>query len=288
MTQTKKIKLFFNNQSGVVLIVSLMILLVMIVSVIALSRIISGEVKMTRNFDNAIVSYYLAESGMEEALFYLKYSKEIDDFNNYFDQLDDTQSAKFLDNDKEKSYIFSLATTTIEYFEAFDLSTTSPAKVDIVGFGGSIPSAASTLPTAYDLAWSIEDCYGGGHASDKLEISYTSLYKSGTTLKSETKQTFINCGCSSGSDSCDLFTSADLANNKFFYFTLTPLDGDVAYVKLTPKLGGGQSYLPGFAKIQVSGFYRQSVYHMTADLPVYAPLSNVFNYVVFSEEDIEK
>lgn len=286
MQQVKKIKLLINNQSGVVLIVSLMILLVMIVSVIAVSRIISGEVKMTRNFDNAIVSYYLAESGLEEALFYLKYSKDTGYFSEYFDQLDDSQSAKSLDN--EKSYIFSLATTTVEYFEAFDLSTTSPAKIDIIGLGGTIPSAAAVLPTAYDLEWSIDDCYSGGHASDKLEISYTSLYKSGTELKSETKQTFINCGCSSGSDSCDLFTSSDLANNKFFYFTLKPLDDDVAYVKLTPKLGSGQSYLPGFAKIQVSGLFRQSIYYMTAELPVYAPLSNIFDYVVFSEEDIEK
>ncbi len=277
-----------NNQSGVVLIMSLMILLVMVISVIALSRVIVGEIKMTRNFDNSIVSFYMAESAMEEALFYLKYSKQIGNFVDYFDQLDDAQDQVFLTGDFEKSYLFSLTTTTASYFEAFDISTSSPAKADIVQADATIPTVASYLPTAYDLEWSIDNCYAGGHASDRMEVSYSSLYKSGPDLKSETQQTFVTCGCNSSSDACNLFTSSSLADNKFYYFTFRPLDDEVSYLKFTPKLADLSAHWPGQVTIQVSGFYRQSTYHMTASRPVYAPLSNVFNYVVFSEEDIEK
>lgn len=275
-----------NNQQGVVLIMSLMILLVMVVSAIALSRVISGEVKMTRNVDNVLVAYYVAESAMEEALFYLKYSKEIGNFSNYFDQLELSQEQQFIDN--ERSYLFSLATTTASYFEAFDIASSSPVKVDIAHADGTIPSAASNLPSKYDLEWSIDNCYAGGHASDKLEISHTSLYKSGADLKSNTQQTFVTCGCSSDGDACDLYVDSTLDDNKFYYFTFRPLNGEVSYLKFTPKLASNQAYFPGQVQIQISGFYRQSVYHMTAQLPVNAPLSNVFNYVVFSEEDIEK
>ena len=72
-----------TNQSGVVLIVSLMILVVMIISVISLSRVIVGEVKMTRNSDNSIVSFYVAESGVEKALYYLKLGRQATDFSDF-------------------------------------------------------------------------------------------------------------------------------------------------------------------------------------------------------------
>ncbi|MCB9802848.1 pilus assembly PilX N-terminal domain-containing protein [Candidatus Nomurabacteria bacterium] len=273
-----------KDQQGVVLLMSLMILLVMTVSVIALSRVIIGEVKMTRNSDNAIVAFYVTESGMEEALYYLKYSKISGDFTNYFDQLDDGYSVVI---DDERGFINTLSTTTASYFESFDIATSSPVRTEISLPGADIPSAATNLPTDYKLDWTIDDCYQGGHASDRLEISYTSLYKSGSTLKSNTKQTFTTCGCSNGVDTCDTHVSADLDNNKFYYFTFRPLDSDVSYLKFTPTKDG-DDYLPGYATVKVSGHYRQSIYHITAGLPVYAPTSNVFNYIIFSEQDLEK
>lgn len=274
-----------KNQQGVVLVMSLMILLVMMISVVALSRVIIGEVKMTRNSDNSIVAYYVTESAMEEALYYLKYSKSIGDFANYFDQLDDTSSV-FMDD--ERGFSISLATTTASYFEAFDIATSTPAKTEVSLPGADIPSAAADLPTDYELSWLIDDCYQGGHASDRLEITYTSLYKEGGILKSNTKQRFNTCGCTNGVDDCLDYSSSDLDDNKFYYFAFRPLDAEVSYLKFTPLKADGSSYLPGFATIQVQGYYRQSVYHISAALPVYAPVSNVFNYVIFSEQDLEK
>lgn len=277
-----------SNQEGVVLIMSLMILLLMMVSVVALSRVIVGEIKMTRNSDNSIISFYATESAMEEALYYLKFSKETNDFVNYFDQLDDSQNAVLIDD--ERGFVFSVATTTASYFETFNISTTTPAKTEISLPAAEIPSGASGLPSKYDVDWSIDDCYAGGHASDLLEISYTSLYKEVSTLRSNTTQKLAVCGCTSGSaDACDTYSSEDLDDDKFYYFTFRPIYSDVAYLKFTPKLDGtGTPYLPGYSTIQVTGYYRQSVYHITASLPVYAPTSNILNYIIFSESDLTK
>jgi len=276
------------DQQGVVLVMSLMILLVMMTSVISLAQVIFGEIKMTRNADNSIIAFYSAESGIERGLFYLKFSKEENDLT-YFNRLADTSNDyNQYDIDLERQVSFAEATTTVEYYEVYDVSTTTPARVDIVRPEGEIPSAASGLPESFKLEWSIDNCYEDSHASDKMEISYTSLYKSGNSLQSETKQMLAVCGCVEGSDSCDNKISNVLDDNKFYYFTFRPLDDEISYIKFTPYTGNGTAYLPSEALIQTNGYYRQSMHSMSVRVPNYTSLSNIFTYVIFSEEDLEK
>ena len=120
------------DQQGVVLVMSLMILLVMMISVISLAQVIFGEIKMTRNADNSIVAFYAAESGIERGLFLLKFSKKQGDLS-YFDRLADADPEyNNYSLDLERSVSFVEATTTVEYYEPYYISTTTPARVDIV------------------------------------------------------------------------------------------------------------------------------------------------------------
>ncbi|MBT4349207.1 hypothetical protein HOD19_00290 [bacterium] len=279
------------DQQGVVLVMSLMILLVMMISVISLAQVIFGEIKMTRNADNSIVAFYAAESGIERGLFLLKFSKKQGDLS-YFDRLADADPEyNNYSLDLERSVSFVEATTTVEYYETYYISTTTPARVDIVRPEGDIPSAAAGLPESFKLEWNIDSCYEDGHASDKMEIVYTSLYKLGGVLKSETKQILAVCGCSVGNAKCDDVESNVLDDNKFYYFIFRPLDSEVSYIKFTPYTEnnqGGDAYLPSEVLIQANGYYRQSMHSMSARVSAYTPLSNIFTYVIFSEEDLEK
>lgn len=274
----KKLK---NNQSGVVLLMSLMILLVMIISVIALSRVIVGEVKMTRNSDNSIVAFYAAETGVEKALYYLKLGRQATDFGDFL-VLEGTE--EFMDN--ERNYSFTQATTTSVYFEAFDIATSSPATAQIILSNGTIPGGTPDpgLSGSYTIDWSIDNCLTGGHASDLLEVSVASLYKEGGVLKSDTKQNVYVCGCnSSADDSCDQQPASDIDDDKLAYFTFRPLNDTVANLKLTPF-----NKYPGEANIEVVGNYRQSSHTINVKVNTMAPASNIFSYVLFSDNELSK
>lgn len=272
-----KIKNLKNNQSGVVLIMSLMILLVMIISVIALSRVIVGEVKMTRNSDNSIVAFYAAETGIEKALYYLKLGRQSTDFTDFLALEGDEL---FVDN--ERNYSFTQATTTSAYFEAFDIATSSPATAQIILPSGAIPGGAvdPSLSTSYGITWSIDNC-SPTHSSDRLEVSVTSMYKE-TTIKSDTKQFIYTCGCNS-TDLCEPITSENIDANKFYYFTFRPLDNTVSYLTMTPN-----NRYPGEANIEVVGNYRQSSHTINVKVNTLFPASNIFSYVLFSDDELSK
>ncbi len=273
------IKNFKNNQSGVVLIMSLMILLVMIISVIALSRVIVGEVKMTRNSDNSIIAFYAAESGVEKALYYLKLGRENTNFTDFI-ALEGTES--FMDN--ERNFSFTTATTTSDYFEAFDISTSSPATAQIILPSGLVPTGLEAqLSGSYNIKWSIDDCLAGGHASDRLEVSATSLYKESSILKSDTQQVTGVCGCEGGGDTCVEIDNSSITADKFYYFTFRPLNNTVTYLKLTP-----DNKYPGEANIEVVGNYRQSSHTINVKVNTVAPASNIFSYVLFSDDELSK
>ncbi len=278
-----KIKNLKNNQSGVVLIMSLMILVVMIISVVALSRVIVGEVKMTRNSDNSIVAFYVAESGVEKALYYLKLGRQATDFTDFLGLEGDEI---FIDNDNERNFSFTQATTTSDYFEAFDVTTSSPATAQIILPSGVIPSLAyQGASTQYTLEWSIDNCVAGGHASDRLEVSATSLYKESNIIKSDTRQQLTAiCGCDNpGLYNCEPIVSSAIDDDKFYYFTFRPLNDTVAKIKLTPN-----NKYPGEANIEVVGNYRQSAHTINVKVNTLAPASNIFSYVLFSDDELSK
>jgi hypothetical protein len=287
-----------DDQRGVILVMSMMILLVMITSVIALTQVVFGEIKMTRNADNSIVAFYAAESGIERGLYYLKFSKEQNDFT-YFDRLIDpdyyieTPATYYnrYDISLEGRVIFNEATTTVPYYEIYDVSTSTPARVDIVKTDGVIPTAATTLPQSFKVEWDIYSCEDG-HASDQMEITYTSLQSIAGVLKSDTKQTIAVCGCAAGNDSCTDILRTDIENDKFYYFTFRPLDDTVDYIKFTSYLGANHDldtdFVPAEAFLQAYGYYRQSMHSISVRVPIYTPVSNVFSYVIFSEQDLEK
>ena len=272
-----KIKNLKNNHSGVVLIMSLMILAVMIISVVALSRVIVGEVKMTRNSDNSIVAFYAAETGVEKALYYLKLGRQNANFADFLELEGDEI---FMDN--ERNYSFAQSTTTSDYFEAFDITTSSPATAQLILPDGSIPIwSDSLLSSNYTINWEINNC-SPTHSSDRLEVSATSLYKDfdNSPFKSDTQQFIYTCGCNSD-DNCNEIFSNSIDANKLYYFTFRPLDSDITYLKLTP-----ENKYPGQANIEVVGNYRQSSHTINVKVNTMAPASNIFSYVLFSDDEL--
>ena len=261
------------------------------ISVLAFSAIITGEVKMTINTGNVVISYYAAESGIEKGLHRIKYSRENSDFS-YFKDLDNTGANEFTINNsyiKSRKYEIEEAITDVDDYMVYNLSTSSPAHVDIIDPTGAVATIdwdAGFGVYQYKVDWMINDCFPY-HASDKLEISVTSF--SGNFLNPSTKKEVAICDCSFNDNDCDSdLTTFTISDNKYYRFSFRPLDNEVDQLGFGVYRGNVQLGIWSEASVDSYGTYANSKYYIKARMPSLSPLSDVFSYVLFSEEDLTK
>lgn len=285
-----------RREEGVALVVSLLVLSLIVASAVALSRVIINEVRMSVNTGNSIIAYYSADSGMEKALYAIKYARENSDFSDFL-ALDDgypNNEEQIDGTDQEFSYSQSIIDATGH--TSYEVSTSSPAYIDIIDPSGDLSGLPWNGPAPtfyrYDVAWVIEDCFPY-HSSDKMEVSYTAFDGSsfGGSLPEVTKRVVL-CNCVYGSDECQADLSSYLiSNEKYYRFMLRPLDSVAEsldfniYLAITPTVPVG---ILSETSISVEGSYHNSAYTISARLPALVPVSHAFNYVVFSEEPIVK
>jgi len=294
---------------------SLLILFLMMTSAVALSRIILGEVKMVINTTNSLSAYYAADSAIEKGLYYIKYARKnrgawpsdaghlsTDPFNalafNEFEIVDS------VDNHYADFY-YREASTASAGFTAYNINTSTPAHVDIIDPSGALPALidwdSSTSPSyvhSYFISWSIEDCFPF-HASDKLEITQYTLGASNAS----TEKKIIVCDCAYDSDdNCsDTLTSYDITDDKYYRFVFRPLDGEVQSLSfniyaydtkvnydphdpLTYDIVG----IASNASLIAEGIFKNARYSLQVDVPSFGAVSNIFSYVIFSEEELKK
>jgi hypothetical protein len=283
-----------NNQ-GVVLVMTLVIMSLIMISVLAFSKIITGEVKMAINTGNVVVSYYAAESGIEKGLFSIKYSREVANFSHFTDL--ETGGDQIINNAYIKSRKYEIKESIInaDDYIVYDLSTSTPIHVDIIDPAGDLDGIAGAgidwdsgfLSTyQYKVNWMIEDCFPF-HASDRLEISVTSF--DSNFLNSETEKHVVICDCGFASDDCnDTFTTKDIVDTKFYRFSFRPLSEEVDQLQFNVYRNATPIGILSEASIESHGTYANSSYYIKARIPSLSPLSDVFSYVLFSEEDLTK
>lgn len=294
-----KIKKIYQKQDGMVLIMAIMILSLMMTSAMILSRIIISEVKMTINTGNSVSSFYSAESGIEKGLYYIKYAREygsLTPFDNLYQY-----SASFGNN---QSFQITQASSSRPTFAAYNITTSSPAHLDVIDPSGNISGGidwdtGSAISHDYSVSWGVTDCFPS-HASDRLEVTIYSFDEnvftddlSNSSSGIDKKIVICNCDYANGDACSDSINSFPITDNKFYRFSFRPLDSTVAYLNfdITGQLLAGGSYatgIPSEMTIVSQGTYRNSNFRIKAETPALAPVSDVFSYVIFSEEAILK
>ncbi|MCD4760278.1 hypothetical protein K8R42_00075, partial [bacterium] len=258
-------------------------------SVLALSKIMIDQVKIATNTVSAIGAFYSAESGLEKGLYYLKHARINSDFSKF-----DSVDPDWLGNDSavsvgRGSYEFTEATYNSETYTAYDISPTSPAYVDIVDPAGDIGSIIwPDVVSTYLINWTIKDCFPF-HASDKLEITLSSFQAGFASSQVDTKVAV--CNCSYGNDLCDpnITTYSDMSSDRYYRVSFKPLDGNVQELVFDLKnLAGDSIGIRSKVNITVDGKYKNSKYRLRALTPSLAPISDIFNYIIFSEQSIIK
>ena len=267
-----------KNEKGVILVMAMMILALMMTSVLALSKIIRGEINMTRNIDNSIIAFYVAESGIEKSLYYIKYSAENNDFS-FFTNLN--QVVYSFSDDNERKIKITEATIEADYWEKYNIERGSPVHVDIIDPTGRVDAISGM--TNYKIEWNIENC--ADNSDNRLEFTKESFAYAFNNA--DTSKTPITCACGEGSDSW-LDYEGTIAANRYYRFSFEPLDEElVSYLKFTAWRDDDEG-IKSEVSIKIEGSYRNSVQHLQARLPALGRISDVFSYVIFSGGDLTK
>ena len=274
------------NSQGLTLVAALLILSLAASTVMLVTSIIAMQVRTSLNTINAISSYYAAESGIERGLYYLKFSQEDSDFANNFDKLEtNSEWLNFIRLNYFEGYageytIQVASTTLLTSWDIYNLSTSSPQHVDIIEPSGRVSTIYGPTSPRYYVNWSIDNCFPEA-ASSRLETTIYSFEQNFTNP--QTSSVIDICNCPYNSNSCGIVTRATLDSNHYYRFSFRPLDNTVK--KLNFRVDSG---IKSQAYIQVEGRYHNSNYLVNAQLPAMNPTSDIFSYVIFSEEDLTK
>lgn len=277
-----------NNQQGIVLVMALIISALMMTSVLILTAALRQELRVSLNARNSIVAGYTAESGIEQGLYRLKYSQGVlntrdPDFSKFTALEGQTH-----DIDGERSFEFTSSTVTALGFIDYNIPTSSPSHLNIIDPEGSLVGVGWGPATQYGIDWKINNCFPA-HASDKLEITrvgFGELF--GSTV---TDVDIAICNCSADPDfenECDAYTSTDFDVNTYYRFSFRPLDSSVAVLDFDLYNGTEKIGILSEAGVKVIGKYHSVRFNMTAQLPALGSVSDVFSYVIFSEEELIK
>lgn len=274
----KNIKLTkIKDQSGVALIMTLTVLFAVLFSVFTISYIISGEVRVANDIKNSISSFYVAESGLEKGLFYLKYSRENNDYS-YFTALQGFTTS----TSNGGTYLISTSSLSAPDYTAHDVPTSTSAYVDIIEPPGNVDSISWGTADTYQIDWAVLNCFPD-YASTRLQITLNSFQQNFSNPESETQ--IAVCNCSYGSDQCDTYTGA-VSPLRYYRFIFRPLDVKVKQIDFSINNGG--EGIPSETIIESYGSYKGSRYYMSAQVPAFSSTYDIFQYIIFSEENLNK
>jgi len=282
-----------KNQNGAALIVALLILSLTMVSATALGRIIFGEVRITINTANSTTAFYAADGGIEKALYYLKYSQA----RGSTGFLDSLESQTFTMDGSNSTFYYQDISTSTPGFTFYNISTSTPAHVDIADPVGNLPAIIDWEPNStathyYQVEWSIADCFPS-HASDRLEI--TNYFFNNDPFDVSVSKDLVVCNCAFASNNfCDAnLTEKTIFDNHFYRFSFRPIDSTIQSLafKVWAHPVAGADYLATSTSnisIAADGNYKNAKYRLNVEIPALAPASDIFSYVIFSEEVLKK
>lgn len=291
-----------KSQSGVALVYALLIMIIIMTTVLALTALVTNEVRMSVSITNSIGSFYTAESGIEKAMYYIKYGQQVGDFTKYY-ALDNSGSNNYIiGTSGDYNFDILTASTTALGYTAYFVTTSTPVHVNIINPSGNVEDINDYLTNnieitadTYKVAWSINDCDADldyppnhNHAGDRLEITLTSFTDGFSDADVVTH--VARCSCVSGSDDCNInnTTYSDLDLNKYYRFTFRPLDSTINQLDFNLYDGSTEVGISSEAEIVTNGNFHNSRYKLKARLPAISAASDIFSYVIFSEEPLIK
>lgn len=260
-----------KNKDGSILIMSLLILSGLLISGISVGTIVLNQLKQAKNSDFSIVAYYAADSATENALYYLRKGNK---------------TAQYL-NANEAFGVFS---NTAQWERV--IASTTP-------YNALLRKNRPVLINLYD---SEQDCglvkcveynwndLTAGESGPDLEVTYYAWQFSGSinVLPEKGEQEYYTSPLTQGPWTA--YNQLNFLNNTCYSIRVQSNydDANIEIKTYRDAACAQQIGIPSFLTIDSLGKFKTAKQRIKTVVLKDAPLSNVFEFVIFSEEAIEK
>ncbi len=256
-------KNFIRDKKGNTLVLAVILMTVMLAVVIGLSRAFVTELRLSKNLDDAVFSYYGAESGIEYGMY--------DARKTDLSLSGSTTSGTFANN-------VQWTRTTDDEIASLSLSQISQDKsVQLDFYNQDDPTVASGLGSLV-FNWD-----GAGSWALIKVTSWTPA----ATIDWSTKSDVEYLRAVSGVD-----YSINLTSTKAYSIKIKALYSNMTDVTVVAYDGadgtGTQVPIPNFLDITGVGQYGNSKQAINVSMTRGLPLSSLYNYVIFTEESLVK
>lgn len=269
------------NQRGSALIIVMFTLLSMAVIVGTIAIIILNNLKSVTHYSSAARSYYAAESGVEQGLYYLQAARSgktagvvttTENLNTLAATLATSQA----------SYRVTAAVANPTLTTALDINAT--VQYDLFGEADTGGTVALTDLQTLRLNWQptcVADTTG------RLEVSYTAWTPTQWTesITESSTQTRYIYSCATG----DCTHELGLVFGFLYKIRLKALDCPIPSLTVTA-LNTSQETIPTYNLVTIvgQGEFGDTQQQVTATTLWRTPLADYFDYVLFSEESIDQ
>lgn len=259
----------FLNQSGSIMVISVLLMSIMSVVAFGLSTVIIKQVDFSRNFDYALLAYYGAESSMEQTLYDARKR-----------DLVILEDGGTLTNDVEWSRIIDPVQEELTFQEILENRF---VQVDL--FDPDDVLCESVATTGIECLW------------ESMIVTWEGTGSIETTVTRWDTGEIVSFGVDDIEEEEYLAASSpwilnDLESYNNYRLKIKAVFGDVENLTLTlydQDNGSGEIVaVPNYLTIRGEGEYRSNKQALSVRVPRKAPLSSLYDYVLFSEEDIVK
>lgn len=256
--------MFLKDKRGNTLVIAILLMTVMLAVAVGLSNAFVTELKLSSNLDDAVYSYYGAESGIEYGLYdarktdlTLAASTATDTFANgvqWTRTTDDTvPSLSLVQIEEDKS-------VQLDFFDPDDPSVASGLGSIVIDWSGASGSWTLVKITSWTPAASVD-------WSTKADQEY---------LRADSAASFI----------------INLTSSKAYKIKIKALHANMNSVNITAYDGadatGSTVDIPNFLDITGEGEFGTSHQAINVSMPRGIPLASLYNYVIFTEESLTK
>lgn len=264
-----KISHIGKNQEGSILVISVLIMSIMGVIVFSLSTYVIRQIDFSHNLDNAMLAYYAAESSMEEALYDVRKSDSVklSEDGVFSNKVNWRRVIVPVKDDLTFPIIEKNKFVQLDLFDTDDLSCSSGVETSIYCDWESML-----------LTWEGD----GG-----LQVTITSWARDSEISFDPDSLNEVKYISASSS-----WLINELDSSMNHRVKIKAVTDDVSDVKVTlfkeDNAFGGVVPVPNFLTIKGEGISGKNHQVLTVTVPRKAPLSSLYDYVLFSEEDIVK
>lgn len=252
-----------TRERGAVLLLSLFVMSGVTIAAVGMSALIIGSLQQSRVIDNAIIAYYAAETGIEDAIYRARLTGNLPTSQSSPQFLSSGTSWTRAVTDRE-SVIYAGAIPEDGTYE-------------IALYDPDAPTAAQNIGRVL-VTWE-DDCSG----CTVLQANLVGWTSGGAVLWDPNAETSLHTWNASGVS----LTMPD--PSRLYRLRLHALEGRMRNVQIRAYDGSNaQTTLPGRIRVDSVGSYANVRQRITATMPRNVPLSGIFDFVIFSECSLVK